>query len=139
MLRIKRIIPDVKLPSYAHPDDAGLDLYAAEDKLIAPGEHCLVRSGIAVAIPKGFVGLLWDKSGIAAKGINVMGGVLDSNFRGEITFILKNVKDTAYEVKKNQKITQLLIQPINQFPIQEVTDLDATDRGQGRLGSTGLH
>jgi dUTP pyrophosphatase len=139
MLRVKRLVPDIKLPAYAHPDDAGMDLYSAEDKLIQPGEHCTVRTGIAVAIPKGFVGLVWDKSGIASKGLKTMGGVLDSNYRGEVIIILKNISEKPYDLKKNNKIAQLLLQPIEHRPIVEVQELDDTDRGARGLGSTGLH
>ena len=139
MIRVKRLVPDIKLPTYAHPDDAGMDLYSAEDKVIAPGEHCTIKTGVAIAVPKGFVGLIWDKSGIAKNGLKTMGGVLDSNYRGEIILILKNVSDKAYEVKKNNKIAQLLIQPIVNNQVVEVSDLDATDRGDKGLGSTGLH
>lgn len=139
MIRVKRLVSDIKLPSYAHPDDAGMDLYSAEEKIIAPGEHCTIKTGVAIAIPKGFVGLIWDKSGIAKNGLKTMGGVLDSNYRGEIILILKNVSEKAYEVKKNNKIAQLLIQPIVNNQVVEVNELDDTDRGEKGLGSTGLH
>lgn len=136
---IQRKISDVTLPKYSSEGAAGLDLYAGEDKMMQPGEHATVRSGIAMSIPKGYVGLIWDKSGVALKGIKVMGGVIDADFRGEITFILKNVTDKPIEIKKNTKATQMIFHKVEQHQIIESESLDETVRGEGKFGSTGLH
>ena len=137
-VRIKRILPDVTFPKYSSAEASGLDLYAGETKVMAPGEHCTVRSGIAMQIPKGFVGLIWDKSGRAASGIKTMGGVIDSDYRGEIQFILKNVKDTPFTIEKNTKLAQMIFHRVEQHIIEEANDLNDTARGEGKFGSTGL-
>lgn len=138
-VRFKKLSPDVKTPSYGTPEAAGLDIYSAEDRVIAPGEHTTIKTGIAIAIPKGYTGLIWDKSGIAFRGLKTMGGVFDSDYRGEIMVIVKNVTDKPFEVPKNTKLCQMLFHKIEQAPVEVTEDWDtATTRGEGRFGSTGL-
>jgi dUTP pyrophosphatase len=138
MLKVKRLDKAAKLPSYAHEGDAGLDLFSAEDYTLKPNERKAVRTGIAMAIPKGYVGLVWDKSGLAAKhGIKTMAGVVDSGYRGEILVVLKNLGDSDFAVEKNMKIAQMLVQPVESKKVVEVEDLDATSRGEKGFGSTG--
>src|SRR3989338_1173731 len=89
---IKKVVEDAKSPSYAHEGDAAMDLYAAEEKLIKPRERTLIRTGICMAIPKGYVGLIWDKSGIATKtGLKTVAGVIDASYRGEILVSVINL------------------------------------------------
>ncbi len=140
MIKIQKLDPHLPTPHYAHKDDAALDLYAAESAEIPAKQKVLINLGLKIAIPSGHVGLIWDKSGLAAKnGLTVLGGVIDAGYRGEITLIIANLGDEPYHVQQYQKIAQLLIQPVTQFPIEHVDALDETDRGEGRFGSTGLY
>lgn len=138
-LRIKKISAESKIPQYAHPGDAGMDLYSSEDSVLEPGKQTTVKTGVSMAIPSGYVGLIWDKSGLAAKhGIKTMAGVVDSGYRGEVCVVMINLGNTSYKIEKHTKIAQLLIQPVNSANVIEVEELDATSRGKGGFGSTGL-
>ncbi len=135
---VKKLDPKAKLPVRAHEGDAGLDLHALEGCMIAPGERKSVGTGIAIAVPYGHVGLILDRSGLAAKhGITTLGGVIDSAYRGEWIVIMFNTSDTAYEVAAGERIAQILVIPIALPDVCEVSELDATIRGEGRFGSTG--
>ncbi|NTW15436.1 MAG: dUTP diphosphatase [Candidatus Moranbacteria bacterium] len=137
-LEIKRLHPDAVLPIRAHPGDAGLDLYATEGSALSPGERRIVPTGVAIAIPEGYVGLIMDRSGLAAKhGITNLGGVIDSGYRGEWKVIMLNTSDEPYEVASGERIAQMLVVPIALPEVCEVSELDATIRGEGHFGSTG--
>lgn len=137
-VRVKKLKLEAKLPTYAHPGDAGMDLYAAEATTISAHGRGVVSTGLAFAIPDGYVGLVWDKSGLALKaGITTMAGVLDAGYRGELQVVLHNTTDTDYTFAVGDKVAQLLVQPIVQGLIAEVSDLDDTSRGVGGFGSTG--
>jgi len=136
-IKIKKLSKDAIIPSYAYKGDAGLDLFSCEDAIIFPGERKLISTGISAEIPEGYVGLVWDKSGIALKGIKTMAGVADSGYRGEYKILLLNVGKENYRIKKGDKIAQLLIQPVLTSEIQEVEELSKTERGEGGFGSTG--
>jgi len=139
MLKIKKIHPDATMPKYLRPGDAAMDLYSSEDKIIQPHQRELISTGIAIAIPTGNVGLIWDRSGMAANhGIKSMGGVIDSNYRGEIKVILHNLTNQAFTIEKGMRIAQMLIQEVTQNQIIEVEELDDTVRGEKAFGSTGL-
>jgi len=139
IIKIKKLNPEAKLPSYAHEGDAGLDLFSCEDKLIRAGTREIISTGIAMEYPKDYATLVWDKSGMAAKfGIKVLGGVFEHIYRGEYMIILLNTSHEDYQVKKGQKIAQLLVQPIAHAEIEEVEKLSESSRGEGRFGSTGL-
>jgi len=125
-------------PTYAHPGDAGADLYCLNDETIAPGEQTTISTGIAIKLPDGHVGLTWDKSGVSAKRrLKVMGGVIDAGYRGEIFVTLANLGDTEQTFRSGEKIAQLLIQPVVRGEYQYVDELDQTARGDGAFGSTG--
>ena len=129
----------IELPKYANIGDAGMDIYSVENVIIAPGKRVLVSTGITTEIPEGYVALIWDKSGLAAKsGIKTMAGVIDCNYRGEWKIVLFNTSENNYEVKKGEKIAQALIQPVASPEIEEVSELSDTSRGKGSFGSTGL-
>lgn len=138
ILRVKRIHQDARLPSYGHSGDAGMDLYAVEDIVLEQGNPVPVPTGIQVAVPKGHVGLVWDKSGVSLSGVHRLAGVIDAGYRGEIKVVLINLTEKPYAVEKGKKIAQMLIQPILSVDIKEVDSLDGTDRGEGGFGSTGL-
>jgi dUTP pyrophosphatase len=137
-LHIKKLHPDAKLPTYAHPGDAGMDLYTYEDTHIPAHGRVLVPSGIAMAIPDGYVGLVWDKSGVSYKaGLKVIGGVADAGYRGQIFVGILNTTDEEYVFEKGDKVAQMLIQKVERPDIIEVNELDETSRGDRAFGSTG--
>ena len=137
-IKIKKLYNDVKIPSYAHYGDAGMDLYSCEDYNLKPGERHLFKLGIATEFPEDYVALIWDKSGLAVKnGLTVLAGVVDHSYRGEYGVVLLNTSSTAYQIKKDDKIAQLLIQKVEQAENIEVEKLSDTQRGEGGFGSTG--
>jgi dUTP pyrophosphatase len=138
-LKIKRIHPAAKLPGYGHPGDAGLDLYSAVDHVLAPGSVFAVPTGIKMAIPPGYVGLVWDKSGISLKGVHRLAGVVDAGYRGEVQVVMVNLGGEPFAIKPGMKIAQMLIQPIVAVSVVETEALDETSRGEGGFGSTGLY
>ncbi len=136
-LKIKRIHADAKLPSYGHLGDAGLDLFSADDIVLEKGQALDVPTGIKVAVPEGYVGLVWDKSGVSLRGVHRLAGVIDSGYRGEVKVVLVNLSDEPFVISKGMKIAQLLIQPVTTVKVVEVEDLGETPRGEGGFGSTG--
>ncbi|MBU6371049.1 MAG: dUTP diphosphatase [Patescibacteria group bacterium] len=138
IIRIKKLRPDAKVPSYAHHDDAGCDFFAVEKTEVKAGERAMVPTGIAMEIPEGFVGLVWDKSGISAKhGIKTVAGVVDSGYRGEILIAVANISDTDYVFEKGHKVAQMVIQRKETGEFEEVDELSETKRGKDGFGSTG--
>ena len=138
-LKVKRIHEDAKLPLYQHKGDAGLDVFSSIDCVLEKGEVKPISSGIKVAIPEGYVGLIWDKSGISIKGVHRLAGVVDSGYRGEVKVVMVNLGDEPFVIDKGMKIAQLLIQPINKVKIVEVEELEETSRGEEGFGSTGKY
>ena len=137
-LKIKKLRPEAKVPCYALPGDAAMDLFSIEDYTINPSQIGLINTGIAIEIPEGYVGLIWDKGSIGMiKGQKTLGGVFDSNYRGEVTVSLFNLKDTPYIIKKGEKVAQILIQKVEQPKILLVDELSQSNRGDKRWGSTG--
>ena len=137
-IKVKKIDARAKLPSYAHPGDAGLDVYALDDVTIPPGERKTIATGIALAIPDGYVALVWDKGGLAFKfGLKSLGGVLDAGYRGELVVCLLNTSQESFTFKSGEKVAQLLIQSVERAILNEVNELDSTPRADGRWGSTG--
>ena len=138
-IKFQKISDDAIIPHYAHPDDAGMDIFSAEETVIKAGEIKSVRTGIKMELPECFVGLVWDKSGLALKnGIKTMAGVIDSGYRGEIGIVLANLSDQDYKIEKGQKIAQMLVQKVERAEIEETKNLNETSRGAGGFGSTGL-
>ncbi len=140
-LRLKKLDEGLPTPAYANPGDAGLDLYAAEDVTLQPGERALIPTGIAVAIPEGFAGFVQPRSGLAAKqGFSIVNtpGLIDSGYRGELKVIGLNT-DTQNEIsiKRGDRVAQLVIQEVPVVELLEVTELDETERSTGGFGSTG--
>jgi dUTP pyrophosphatase len=137
-IKIKKIHSDAQIPKYAHEGDAGMDLYINESVELEPGERKSIPLGISIEIPEGYVGLMWDKSGLSHKyGIKSFGGVIDSGYRGEIHAGVMNLSDKYFKFEKGHKIAQLLIQKIENVDFEEVKELSNTSRGEGGLGSTG--
>ena len=140
-VEVRRLDPDLPAPKYAHEGDAGLDLYSAEDVSLAPFERALVSTGIAMAIPYGYAGLVQPRSGLALKhGLTMVNtpGLIDSHYRGEIKVIVINLDPAKpIELKRGDKIAQLVIQAVVLAHLIEVDELPATTRGEGGFGSTG--
>jgi len=141
IIPVQRLDPDLPLPSYAHPGDAGADLYAAVDVDLAPGERALVPTGIAMALPEGYVALVHPRSGLAAKhGISIVNapGTIDAGYRGEVKVLLVN-HDLHDEVRidRGDRIAQLVVQRVESVDWIEVDELDATSRDTFGFGSTG--
>ena len=138
---IQRLDPDLPLPAYAHPGDAGADLTTAVDIELAPGERALVPTGIAVALPDGYAAFVHPRSGLAARhGITIVNapGTVDAGYRGEIKVLLIN-HDTAEPVRlrRGDRIAQLVIQRVEKARFHEVQLLPGSARGEGGYGSTG--
>ncbi len=136
-LKVRRIKKDARLPRYGHTGDAGLDLFSVVEAVLKPGEAFAVPTGIQTAIPSGFVGLIWDKSGISLSGVHRLAGVVDAGYRGEIKVVMINLSGNDFAVSKGMKIAQMLIQPVVGVTVNETDDLDDTERGEGGFGSTG--
>jgi len=137
-IRVERLTAEAKLPTRAHSNDAGLDLYSNDYYSIAPYGQASVSTGIKMAIPDGYVGLIWDKSSLASQGFKTMGGVIDSGYRGEVKVVFKNLSEDIYNIVPGQKVAQMLIQKIETPEIEEGVFEDSTERQDGGFGSTGL-
>lgn len=136
-LLIEKIDPKAKLPQKAHEGDAGYDLYANDYYSLPPYGQALIATGVKMIIPAGYVGLIWDKSGLAFEGLKTMGGVIDSNYRGEIKVVLKNLSEDVFNIIPGRKIAQILIQPVVDLEIKEGRISDETTRGENGFGSSG--
>lgn len=137
-LKIKKLHPKAKAPTYANPGDAGMDLYTAQRVVIRPGRMGRVPTGIAVQLPRGTVGLIWDKSGLAsAHGLKVLGGVIDEGYRGELVLCLINLGPKSVVLEEGQKAAQMLVQEVHR-PVLKLTEkLTDTVRGKKGFGSSG--
>jgi dUTP pyrophosphatase len=137
-LRIKRLDADVPLPRYEYLGDAACDLFARESVTIAPGERVQVPTGIAMEIPDGYVGFIWDKSGLSHKhGLKTLGGVIDAGYRGEVMVGMVNLGDESYTIEKHHKVAQLALQKVENVSIDEVDELSDAVRGDKGFGSSG--
>jgi dUTP pyrophosphatase len=140
-LRVKRLDPDLPLPAYAHEGDAGLDLYAADDRVVAPGARELIPTGIAIAIPEGYAGFVQPRSGRALReGLSFANtpGLIDAHYRGEIKLIAVNLdRDEPILVRRGERVAQLVIQRVERAELEEVDELDETKRGENGFGSSG--
>ena len=138
---VTRLDPDLPLPAYAHPGDAGADLVAAEDVELAPGQRAMVPTGLAIALPDGFAAFVHPRSGLAHRlGVGIVNapGTVDAGYRGEIKVLLVN-HDTANTVRlqRGDRIAQLVVQRVERARFHEVERLPGSARGEGGHGSTG--
>jgi len=140
---VQRLDPDLPLPSYAHPGDAGADLVTAEDVELAPGQRALLRTGIAIALPAGYAAFVHPRSGLAARhGITVVNapGTVDAGYRGEVKVTLLNTDTTVpVRFRRGDRIAQLVIQRVEHAAFHEVRSLPGSARGDSGFGSTGGH
>lgn len=142
VIKFKKEDKTAMLPSYAHPEDAGMDIFSNEEKLIPAKTWALVKTGFSMELPCGYEAQVRSKSGLTLKsGLIVLNspGTIDENYRGEISVILMNVADVDYKVEKHQKIAQMVINKVEHFKKIEVSEMSQTNRGNGGFGSTGIN
>ena len=138
MIKTKRLTSTATIPTRGSEQAAGLDLYADNEHTVLPNCVSVVPTGIAMAIPDGFVGLVWPRSGLACKyGVQTLAGVIDSDYRGELKVALTTCTKTTMRINQGDRIAQLLIVPVSMLECVEVYSLDDTERGAGGFGSTG--
>lgn len=138
---VRRLDPDVPLPSYAHPGDAGLDLVTTVDAVLEPGERALLPTGIAIALPEGYAGFVHPRSGLALKhGLSIVNapGTVDAAYRGELAVTVINLDPReAVHLRRGDRIAQLVVQRVEHAVLHEVDTLPGSDRGEGGFGSSG--
>jgi len=138
---VTRLDPEVPLPAYAHPGDAGADLVSTVDVDLAPGERVLVPTGLAMALPEGYVGLVHPRSGLAARhGVSIVNapGTIDAGYRGEVKVLLVNLDPReSVHLARGDRIAQLVVQRVEHAGFVEVDRLPDSARGHGGYGSTG--
>lgn len=141
---LKRLTPEAKIPAHSREGDAGLDLWSdlsikeGLPIVIPPQETVMIRTGVSMAIPTGWYGHICDRSGVAKnQGLHVLGGQIDSNYRGEICVLLCNTGNTPQVVKHQERIAQMIIKQHETVEFIEVDDLDETVRGENGFGSSG--
>jgi dUTP pyrophosphatase len=140
-LPVRRLDPDLPLPAYAHPGDAGADLCAASDVVLPPGGRATVGTGVALAVPDGYAAFVHPRSGLASRhGITLVNapGTIDAGYRGEVRVVLLNTDPAEpFTVRRGDRIAQLVVQPVARARFLEVDQLPPTPRGAGGFGSTG--
>jgi len=138
-IEVQKVRPNAVIPTKANLTDAGFDLYASMEgsTILNPREVKLIPTGIAMALPRNYAGLIWDRSSMGVGGIHRFAGVVDSGYRGEIKVCLYNSNDRPYLVNSGDRIAQILIQKVDNFYLREVASLNETDRGDGGFGSSG--
>lgn len=140
-IKVKKLVEDAKLPEFAHEGDAGADVFSIADYTVAPGEHILVKTGIAIGLPPYTEAQIRPRSGLALKnGITVLNapGTVDSCYRGEVGVIIINHGTETFEITKGMKIAQMVIKPTLPVLLHEVEELDETDRSVKGFGSSGV-
>ncbi|WP_042275568.1 dUTP diphosphatase [[Clostridium] dakarense] len=140
-LKIKKLSEEAMIPNFAHKGDAGMDLYSIEEVVIPSNETRLIKTGISIQLPKNTEAQVRPRSGMALKhSITVLNtpGTIDEGYRGEICIILINHGKEEFVVTKGMKIAQMVVKPIYDINIEEVKELDNTERGKGGFGSTGF-
>jgi dUTP pyrophosphatase len=140
---LRQLHPDLPVPSYAHPGDAGADLVAAEDVTLGPGQRALVATGVAIALPDGYAGFVHPRSGLAARlGVSIVNapGTVDAGYRGEIKVnLINHDRDHTVRIQRGDRIAQLIVQRVERAVFRVVPELPDSVRGAGGHGSTGGH
>ena len=137
-INVKKVDPKAIIPTKANDSDAGWDLYSIVSRNLAPNQRVSYRTGIAFEIPQGYTGLVWPRSGLSTKsGVDVLAGVIDSGYRGEVLVCLFNTGQDWVEIKEGDRIAQILFQEIPDFQLEEVSVLQNSARGEGGFGSSG--
>jgi dUTP pyrophosphatase len=135
--KVKKLSANAILPKKQNPSDAGIDIYTNESHILKPRETYMFSTGIAVEFSKGYVALLWDRSGLGSKGIHRLAGVIDSGYRGEWKVVLVNLTNKPYVIRKGDKIIQCVMQKFEPVRIKEVKKLSETARASAGFGSSG--
>ena len=139
LLKFLKLSKNAEIPEYAFGTDVGFDVKAIENVSLFPLEQKTVRTGIAIEIPEGHVGLVRDRAGIVQKmNVHTVAGTFDSGFRGEVSIILVNMNDKTIEIEKGMRIAQIILVPVIKAEIKEVKKLSSTERGDKGFGSTGM-
>lgn len=139
-VKFKKINPEAILPAYAHPGDAGLDVYSVDDLTIQPGRRALVKTGLVMELPSDAEAQVRPRSGLALKfGVTVLNspGTIDAGYRGEVGVILVNHGEEPFQIRKGDRIAQIVIASVVHADIVEVEDVESSERGEGGFGSTG--
>ncbi len=139
-LKVKKLVDHAMLPKYAHPGDAGLDLFAAEAITLAAGGSGIVKTGISIELPEGTEAQVRPRSGLALKhAVTVLNspGTVDEGYRGEVGVIMINHGKEDFHIEQGMKIAQMLVKPVYTVEVAEVDELSDTSRGEGGFGSTG--
>lgn len=137
-IKIKKLNPEAKIPTYAHPGDVGMDLYSLEEYILQPGERKHFPLGFAMEFENGYAAIVKDKGSLPKNGgLHTMGGVFDAGYRGEYNVCLINLGQEPYKIEKGNKLAQLVIYPVIIADLVETDSLSESERGEGRFGSTG--
>ena len=136
-IKIKKLKENAKLPTYHHPGDVGMDLFSMETVTVNPGEKHIFWHGFALEFPIGYAAIVKDKGSISKAGFTQMGGVFDAGYRGEYSTLLVNLSDEPYTFEEGDKVSQLVIYPVEIVELEEADVLSESSRGEGRHGSTG--
>ena len=140
-VKVLRTDPAAQLPVYAHPGDAGMAVRSIEEVTLSPGARALIHTGLVLMLPPNAEAQVRPRSGLALKhGVTVLNtpGTIDAGYRGEVGVILINLGAEPFTVEKGMKIAQIVVSPVAQAEVVEVTSVDETDRGAGGFGSTGV-
>ncbi len=135
--KIQKLAENAKMPTKGNPDDAGIDIFTNESYTLKPGEVHMFSTGISVEFPKGYVALLWDRSGLGSKGIHRLAGVIDSGYRGEWKVVLINLTKESCKIQAGDKIIQCIVQKFEPVKITEAKKLKESKRGKKGFGSSG--
>jgi dUTP pyrophosphatase len=139
-IKVKKLHPDAKIPHYEYQNSAGLELTSIQHACLEQGQRMLIKTGLAIEVPDGYVSLIWPRSGLSVKkGTDILAGVIDSGYRGEYGVVLLNTGYDDLVIKPGDRIAQLLIQPIVNVDIEEVSELSESTRGENGFGSTAGH
>lgn len=136
-VKIKKLHDDSKVPIYKTTQAAGFDIYSIEEVLLKANSTAKISTGFALEIPHGFYLRIEDRSGMAAKGIHKIGGIVDSDYRGEVFVVLHNTTNQDYQIEKHDRIAQGVVTPVSQANFNEASQLSETERDEGGFGSTG--
>ncbi|MBP9669117.1 MAG: dUTP diphosphatase [Candidatus Pacebacteria bacterium] len=138
-VEVVKLVPEARIPVRSHEMDAGLDLFAYVAQSIPPQGRAVVGTGIAVALPRGYAGLVWGRSGLAHRhGISVLAGVIDASYRGEWKVVLLNTEQVPFTIAPGDRVAQVLIQRVELCSFVEVAELPLGARSTGGFGSTGV-
>jgi len=139
LLKVKKLAKDVELPEYSLETDVGFDIRANENVSLQPYEQKTIKTGIALEIPDGYVGLIRDRAGIVTKmGVHTSAGTFDPAYRGEISIVVINFGDEEVEIEKGMRVAQMIIIPVTKVDIKEVKSLSSSSRGEKGFGSSGM-